>query len=476
PPPGPLDLDPESMRRLGYRVVDTLVERLARLDQSPAWQGASRPEMEARLREAPPAAPRDFHQLLDRLLHDVLPYAGRIDHPRFFAFIPSCPTWPGVLGDFLASGFNIFQGTWLESAGPSALELVVLDWFKEWIGYPAEAAGLLLSGGSAANLTALACARQTRLGAHSERAVVYLSQQGHSSMERAARILGFRPSQVRVLPVDHRFRIRIDAFRAALEQDRQAGLEPFLAVANAGATSTGAIDPLPELAALAAEQGVWLHVDAAYGGFAVLTERGREWLRGLEQAHSITLDPHKWLFQPYEAGCLLIREGRRLTEAFHVLPDYLQDTTVAGAEVNFGDRGIQLSRAARGLKIWLSIQCFGVDAFRTAIDRALDLALLAQKRIEASPALELLAPAMLGVVCFRRILPGAAVSEELLERVNAELVSRLAQSGLGMISSTRIDGRYAPRLCIMNHRSRLEDVERVLDWLETAPLQLPDKC
>jgi aromatic-L-amino-acid/L-tryptophan decarboxylase len=468
----PLELDAETMRELGYRIVDLLVERTTTLEATRAWRGASRAEMESRLREPPPEQPTDFEELLRRLAADVLPFAGHHDHPRFFAYVPSCPTWPGILGDFLASGVNTFQGTWLQSAGTSTVELVVIDWFRQWIGYPGQASGILLSGGSQANLTALACARETQPGGRSENAVVYLSSQGHSSVTRALRVLGFASEQMRALPVDERYRLRPDALAAAIENDVRAGRQPFLVVANAGATSTGAVDPLDELAAVCAESSVWLHVDAAYGGFAVLTERGRALLAGIEQADSITLDPHKWLYQPYEAGCLLVREGPLLSGAFHIMPDYLQDTAVGGVEVNFADRGIQLTRSARALKLWLSLQYFGVDAFRSAIDRSLDLALHAERRIDASPELELLSPATLGIVCFRRH-PAGTDEEGTLERLNSDLDRRLAESGEGMISSTRVDGRYALRLCILNHRSRAEDVERVLAWLESAPIAVP---
>ncbi len=464
-----LELDAETMRELGYRVVDLLVERLQTLDEARVWRGASRAEMESRLRESPPAAGSSFDEILRRLEADVLPFSGHHDHPRFLAYIPSCPTWPGILGDLLASGTNVFAGTWLQSAGASTLELVVLDWFRQWIGYGGQASGILVGGGSLANLTALACARETKAGGRGEAAVVYVTTQGHSSVIRALRVLGFRSEQVRALPVDERFRMRPDALAAAIEKDVRVGRQPFLCIANAGTTSTGAIDPLAEIASVCAEHDVWCHVDAAYGGFAVLTERGRRWLAGIEQADSVTLDPHKWLYQPYECGCLLVREGPLLGGAFHMLPEYLQDTAVGGVEVNFADRGIQLTRSTRALKVWMSLQYFGVDAFRAAIDRSLDLALLAEERVRASRELELLSPATLGIVCFRR-RPRNVAEEGTLERVNADLDRRLAESGIGLVSSTRVDGRYALRICLLNHRTQPEDVERVLAWIEAAPV------
>ncbi len=458
-----LDLTAAEMRAMGYAVVDRLVDRIEGLDGAPAWRGATRAEMRERLAPMAPGEPTPFETLLEELAGAVLPYRGSVDHPRFFAFVPSCPTWPGILGDLLAAGLNVFQGTWLESAGPSALELEVLSWFKEWVGYPESAAGLLMSGGSAANLTGMVTARTERLGASWDDGVLYVSRQTHSSVERAARILGFRSDRIRTIAVDDGFRMRPAGLRRAIVEDRARGLRPFLVVANGGATSTGAVDPLAELAEVCEGEGAWLHVDAAYGGFAILADRGRAALAGLGRADSITLDPHKWLFQPFEAGCLLVRRGRDLVDAFHIMPDYLQDTEVErgalpdDAEVNFADRGPQLTRSFRALKIWLTVRFWGLDRIRESVARGIALAERAEDRIRRSPTLELLSPAALGIVCFHG--PDG-------EAADAERIRRLSESGVGMISSTRVGGRYALRLCILNHRSRWEDVETVISHLE----------
>jgi len=464
----PLGLDPETMRRLGYQTVDMLVDRLSAVAEGPVIRRAGRAEMERRLNEPPPEAAQGFDEILDRLDDDVLPFASVTAHPRYFAFIPGCPTWPGALGDLIASVSNIENSSWLESAGPSELELVVLDWFKAWIGYTQEAEGVLGRGGSAANMTALGCAREAMLRAMSEQVVAYVSDQAHSSVARAARVLGFRPEQVRVLPTDERFRMRPDALSEAMDADLGAGRRPLFVAASAGSTNTGAVDPLPQLAEICKERGAWLHVDGAYGGFAALTGRGKRLLAGMELADSVTLDPHKWLYQPFECGCLLVRRGRYLREAFEITPDYLKDTEVAAREVNFADRGVQLSRMCRALKLWVSLKFFGVAAFRTAIDRSLDLAREAQERIEASDDLELLVPATLGVVCFRRRFENIDDEDELA-RLNAGLVEGLTASDKGHISSTRLRGRYALRMCILNHTSTSGDVERALDWIENAP-------
>jgi hypothetical protein len=251
-----------------------------------------------------------------------------------------------------------------------------------------------------------------------------------------------------------------------MDADIAAGLRPLFVSASGGSTSTGVVDPLPELARVTRERGAWLHVDAAYGGFAVLAERGRRALAGIELADSITLDPHKWLYQPYECGCLLVRDGEQLRTAFAMTPDYLRDSEAGHEEVNFSDRGLQLTRTSRALKIWLSIRYFGLDAFRAAVERSLELADFAARRIEESDSLALIVPPSLGIVCFRRRFPNA--NERELARLNDGLVDALERSGIGLVSSTRLDGRYAIRLCLLNHTSREEDVLEVLSFLETV--------
>jgi aromatic-L-amino-acid/L-tryptophan decarboxylase len=458
----PLALDRETMRELGHLVVDFLIERLE--EDGPPLRGASPTDLRARLGGPPPDGPHPLGDVLTRLERDVLPFRARVDHPRFLAFIPGSGTWPAALADFVASACNIYAGSWKESAGPSQVELEVLGWFKEWIGYPSDAAGSLTSGGSAANMTALACAREAKAGAMRDDLALYVSDQAHSSIARGARILGFRPDQVRVLPSDGNLRLVPATLATAIEADLRAGRTPLLASANAGATNTGATDPLPDLAEVCRRHGVWLHVDAAYGAFGVLSDRGRKELRGLELADSITMDPHKWLYQPFECGCVLVREGHLLRAAFELTPDYLRDSRAAEEETNFADLGLQLTRTSRALKIWVSLHTFGLDAFRAAIDRSLDLAEHAARRVEEGNALELLAPRSLGIVCLRRRFEGADEAEH--ERRNAALAAGLAASGVGFVSSTRLQGRYALRLCILNHTTGREDVDAVLDFLE----------
>ena len=441
------------MRALGHATVDALVDWLSD-EEAPPLRRGERDDLARRLAVVPEGS---FDAALRALLEDVLPFGSRSGHPRFLAYVPFDGTWPGALGDFVASAANVYAGSWQEGAGATQLELELLDRFKEWVGYPPSAAGSLVSGGSLGNMTAIACAREALVGAMRSDLVLYVSDQAHTSVGRAARVLGFRPDQLRVLPVDEAMRLEPATLADAIAADLAAGRHPFLVVANAGATSTGAVDPFAELAAVCSEHGLWLHADAAYGGFAVLTERGRAQLGDLAAADSLVLDPHKWLYQPYECGCLLVRNGAALRSAFELRSDYLRDAEAAPEAVNFADYGLQLSRTSRAFKLWLSLQTFGVDAFREAIDRTLDVAAHAAERIRASERLELAAQPSLGIVCFTR--DDGAVDG---------LVAALEASGLGLISSTRVDGREVLRLCILNHTTTEADVDAVLDFLERA--------
>jgi aromatic-L-amino-acid decarboxylase len=465
----PLGLDPELMRQLGYRTIDMLVDRISG-PAGPVVHSATPEELQLRLGMSPPEDPVAFDEILEGLERDVLPFVARLSHPGYLAFIPGEGTWPGALGDLIASALNVDTCWWLGASGPSALELVVLDWLRQWVGYPEQAAGVLLSGGSAANLTALACAREAQIGVMNDTAVVYLSDQTHSSLARAARTLGFRPEQVRVIPTDGRARMRVDALRNAIAADEAAGRKPLVVVANAGTTATGAVDPFHELSKVCRDRGVWLHLDGAYGAFACLTERGRQTLAGMEHADSITLDPHKWLYQPVELGALLVREGSALRRGFEISPEFLKDVEAADGEVNFSDRGLQLTRSCRALKLWISLRYFGVSAFRSAIDNCLDLALHAQDRIESSPALELMSAASLGVVTFRRH-PGDVDDEAILERINASIAERIERGGEVFISTARVRGRYVLRLCILNHSTSQAEVDRVLELAATLPVE-----
>jgi aromatic-L-amino-acid/L-tryptophan decarboxylase len=462
----PLAMDAEAMRRTGYAAVDALVARLADPEADPVLRRASPAEMRSRLGGPPPEQGAGLDAVLDRVIEDVLPYAARTDHPGYFAFIPCFTTWPAALAELTATAANPSPWAWMESPAATQIELEVIDWFRSWLGMPASTAGVLVSGGSAANLTALLVAREAA-GGPSEESVVYVSDQGHSSLARTARAMGLRPHQVRVLPSDDHWRLPPEGVAAAVQADRRAGRAPFAVCASAGSTNTGAVDPLGRLADVCAAEKLWLHVDAAYGGFAALTPKGRELLAGIGRADSVTVDPHKWLFQPLECGGVLIRDGARLARTFTVHPDYLDDTgTHDSGEVNLADWGLQLSRGFRALKVWMSVQAFGLAAFRTAIARNLDLASYAEELVRGQPELTVMAPATLGIVCFRREWPDCDEAET--ERRGIALADALARSGTALVSTTRLAGRHAIRLCVLNPTSSEEHIRRVIEHFAHA--------
>ena len=403
-------------------------------------------------------------EVMERVARDVLPLTVRLDHPRCFGFVPSAPTWPAIVAEFMAAGFNINQCTWLVASGPSQLELVVIDWFRRWLGYPEGAGGLFTSGGSAASVDAFVAAREA--AGNPERATVYMSDQSHSALVRAAMIVGVRRECTRMIPSDDGFRLDMDALARAVADDRAAGLSPVAVAANAGTTGTGAIDHLEAMADFCAAEGIWLHVDAAYGGFAAVTERGRHLLRGIEQADSIGLDAHKWFFQPYEAGCLLVKDENSLRNTFAFRPDILQDTVWGRNHPNFADLGLQLSRSARAMKVWMSVQTFGMAKFRRAVEKGMDLAARAEAHVRASPVLEVMSEATLGIVCFRVNPADNDIDEAALDKVNRTVLARMFWDDPAFMSSTLLRGTFALRMCIINHTTEWDDVRETLEAVE----------
>ena len=461
-----LEMAPEEMRRFGNLVVESVIRHFTALRDRPVVNFAQRDEMEALLRAPAPEEGRAAEEVLREFEEKIAAHQSHVDHPRMFGFIPGSGTFVGAMGDMLASGYNIYAGTWIESSAAHQMELVVIDWFRSWLGLPDTAGGTLVSGGSVANLTGLVLAREAQPGVDRDGGVIYTSELSHSSVDRAARILGFHAGQVRKVAVDDGLRLDVRALRSAVEEDMAAGLRPFCVVANAGDTSSGTVDPLPEVAALCAEHEMWLHVDAAYGGFAVLDDRGRKLLRGIERADSIALDPHKWLYTPFEAGCILVREFQTLYDTFNVLPDYLVDVAGGPRNVNFCDHGIQLSRSSRALKIWMTIKHFGLARFRAVIGRTMDLARYAQDLLEATQGIEVVSPAVLSVVTFRYV-PATAdgsreTNEAVIELTNQEILRRIWDSGRAMLTSSRIKGQYVLRICVVNHNTRRRDVDEVV--------------
>jgi aromatic-L-amino-acid decarboxylase len=453
-----LEFSSERMREIGYRVVDRLVEHISTLPSQPVGAKGDPAALRAALSEPAPEHGTEFEAVLEQLERDVLRNTMHVNHPRFFAYVPGPSNFVSVMADALISGYNVFAGTWISGSGPAAVELAVIEWLRTACGFPEGAGGLFVSGGTMANLTALAVARHVALGDRMDGATVYFSDQAHSSLEKALRVLGVPSENLRKIACDAEYRLPVRELERAIEKDRAARKRPFCVIASAGTTNTGAIDPLPELSRVCKDQGLWLHVDGAYGAAAVICDRGHELLAGLELADSLSLDPHKWLFQPFEIGCVLVRDVVQLRDTFLILPEYLKDTHQYSAEFNFTDHGLQLTRGFRALKLWMSIKVFGMAAFRTAVERGFALADFTEARLRKMPGWEIVTPAQMGIVCFR--YAGADDAAHL------RLVQTFLRDGFALITSTVLQGRTVLRTCTINPRTTEADIEETLDRLD----------
>jgi aromatic-L-amino-acid/L-tryptophan decarboxylase len=458
-----ISLSEDEMRKFGYTVVDLLVEHFANVRNGPVGAKGEPAKLISLFNVDPPEKGRDPNELLAQLERDVLPNNLHVDHPRFFAFVPGPNNFVSAMADALVAGFNIFNGTWLGGSAAAAVELGVVRWLCRICGFPESAGGLFVSGGSMANLTGLVAARHALLQDRIDGAVIYFSDQTHSSVERALRVIGFLPEQQRKLPSDDFFRLSIQTLREAIAADREKGLRPFCIVANAGTTNTGAVDPLNELSELAKEEKMWLHVDGAFGAAAILSERGASLLRGLEHADSISLDPHKWLFQSFECGCVLVRDVALLRSAFQIKADYLRDVHRVTLEFNPADHGVQLTRSFRALKVWLSLQTFGVAAFREAITRGFELAELAERELRAREGWEILSPAQMATVCFR-----FGKNDE----TQTQLVDLVMKEQFALLTSTEVRRAVALRLCTINPRTSEQDIIDTIDHLDRLTRKL----
>ncbi|MBI5085704.1 MAG: aminotransferase class V-fold PLP-dependent enzyme [Acidobacteria bacterium] len=453
-----LNWAPDELRRHGYAAVDALVEHCARMRDEPIRNIEPLDQLEAAFGQPPPEEGRPFEEVLGETTTRLLPNTMHVNHPRFFGFVPGPSNPTGAIAEMLASGFNVFAGTWMGGGAATVVERALLRWLASEIGLPDQAGGVMVSGGSHANLTALIVARETHPVGRNAEATVYFSDQTHSASERALRVLGFRPEQLRKLPSDSLGRIDLASLQGAIGCDAA----PFCVIVNAGTTSTGAVDDLPAIAGLCRERGLWLHADAAFGGAAVLSSRGKLALRGLEECDSVALDPHKWLFQPFDIGCVLLREEHLLADVFRIIPAYMNDVYRLNSEINFCDRGLELTRPFRALKLWMSLQHFGVAAFRAAIERGFQLAELAESRLRRNPAWQILTPAQMGVVTFRWH------GDEALQK---RLVDGMMASGYALLTSTIVSGRTALRLCPINPRTTDEEMNETIARLESLALQ-----
>ncbi|HLH67006.1 MAG TPA: aminotransferase class I/II-fold pyridoxal phosphate-dependent enzyme [Solirubrobacteraceae bacterium] len=444
-----LGMPAEQMRELGHWVVDRVVDHFATLAERPAIRTGEPASLLERLGGPLPEEPGDARAALEALTDVAFEHMQHGDHPRYFARVPGPSSFSGVLGDWLSTGFNALASSWGGGAGPATVELVAIDWLAALLGLPRGWEGLLVSGGSLANMTALAVARAQR-GA----GVAYLCDQTHASIRRALLALGWSAEQIRTLGSDERLRMDARSLADAVAADRRRGQRPAVAIATAGTTNTGAVDELEGIASVCAAEGLWLHVDGAYGAAAAACDAGRRALAGLELADSLVVDPHKWLFAPYDAGLVLVRHAGALERTFAMRPEYLADVQLEPGTVDFGNRGLELSRRARAVKLWLTLRMHGARALRDAVARGIELALIAQGMLERDPPWRVVTPAQLGIVTFTR--DGWDAGE------HAAAVARLTGDGYAALTSTSLRGRPALRLCTINPRTTEADLEGTL--------------
>jgi aromatic-L-amino-acid/L-tryptophan decarboxylase len=463
----PLEPGADEMRRMGRAAVEYLTAFIEGLEDAPANNVERGLEVAERIRAAPPEQGVPFETAM-REFADGVQSAYEPAGPGYLAYIPGGGLYAAALASFLAAGVNRFVN--LAGTAPAFVQVEenVIRWLCETFDLPSGSRGILTSGGSMANFSAIVTARRAKLPEDFLRGTLYVSGQVHASVTKAASLAGFPAANVRRVPVTQDLRLDARACADMVREDRASGMEPFFVVASAGTTNTGAVDPVDDLATLCADESMWLHADAAYGGFFQLTERGRKRFRGIERADSITLDPHKGMFLPYGTGSLLVRDGSLLREAHYSGAAYLQDV-VAGGEVlpNFSEYSPELSRDFRGLRVWLPLQLHGVAAFRDALDEKLDLARLAYEGLRGEDRLDLPWDPELSIVAFRLApRPGARAEEE--DDRNRALLERINASKRVFLSSTMVEGRFTLRIAILSHRTHRDRIDEAIEIIRNA--------
>ncbi len=463
----PLEPSADEMRHLVDQAMQYIIAHIESLPDQPAANTEGGAELARSLREPLPEQGQAYSELLQTLFQTAIPRSFNCAGPGYLAYVPGGGIFHAAVADLISDAVNRYVGVWAASPGLAQLEANVVRWLCDIIGYPASAGGFLASGGSLANFSAIFTARRERLPEDFLSGTLYTSSQTHHSVQKAALLAGFPARNVREIPTDEHFRIRPDALQHHIAADRQAGLTPFLILGNAGTTNTGAVDDLTVLADIARQHGLWLHVDAAYGGFFMLTRRGRAQLRGIERSDSITLDPHKGLFLPFGTGSLLVREREALKrahqgEAAAYLPGMQDDPDC----VDFCQISPELSRDFRGLRVWLPLKMHGVQPFRQALDEKLDLAAWATAELRKIPEIEIVAEPQLSIVAFRLNRPGLdmpalnALNHAWLEAINAH--KRV------LLTGTMLGDRFAIRICALCFRTHQDRMEMCLEDIRAA--------
>jgi aromatic-L-amino-acid/L-tryptophan decarboxylase len=470
-----LDMEGASFRQIGHRLVDQIGDFLEALPNGPVTRAES-PEAVRSLLEAGRGIPEsgaDTGELVSNTADLLFAHSLFNGHPRFFGYITSSAAPIGMLADFLAAAVNSNVGAWKLAPLATEIEAQTVRWIAEFMGYPADCGGLLVSGGNMANFVGLLAARTAMAGwdvrktgltgAESKRLCCYASEETHTWIQKAADMFGLGTDSIQWIPVDDKQRMDVSALERRIREDRNRGSQPFAVVGTAGSVSTGAVDALPEIAALCRDHKLWFHVDGAYGGIAALVPGAPDELRGLAAADSIAVDPHKWLYAPLEAGCALIRNPRDLLNAFSYQPPYYNFNDEA---INYFDFGPQNSRGFRALKVWLALRQAGRAGYLRMIADDMRLARHLHRILGAHPEFEVFTQ-NLSITTFRYVPEslrsgiGTEKVESTLNRINQELLNKLDESGEAFLSNAIIDGRYALRVCIVNFRTSFRDIEAI---------------
>jgi aromatic-L-amino-acid decarboxylase len=462
--PGSIDLTGAEFRRLGREVVDALADLLDSLPARPVSPGESAEEVRAALGSAPlpdrGTPPEELLREARELLFEHSTFSG---HPRFWAYIVGAPAPLGALADLLAAGVNPNVGGWSLAPIATEIEAQTVRWIAELVGYPAGCGGLLVSGGNMANFVGFLCGRRAvagedirSAGPGGRRLCVYASKETHTWIQKAADLFGLGTEAIRWIPTDSELRMDVGELERRIAADRLAGSRPLLVVGAAGTVSTGAVDPLAEIAAVCRRQGLWFHVDGAYGAFAAALPDAPADLKALAVADSVALDPHKWLYVPVEAGCALVRDPQHLLDTFSYRPPYYHLAKEAD-RLNYFEYGPQNSRAFRALKVWLALRHLGREGYVRSIGEDVALARELFLAVEAEPELEP-GTTNLSITTFRYVPDGAGRDEDFLNELNSELCTRLERGGEAYVSNAVVDGRFYLRACVVNFRTTTDDV------------------
>ena len=468
-----ISLDPsaDEMRRWGNAAVEAMSQYLSSIAQQRVYPNTSAAEIRQKLETVLPVEGSSFDHLLGIFNNAIAPLSRANAHPRMFGYVQSPGTAIAALADLLASTLNANLTAWRSAPAAVELERVTLDWIKQIVGLNADAAGLFVSGGSMANLAALAAARVAKMpsDASGQSMRIYASEETHYSINKAAALLGL--GHVHAITVDDRSKIRIGHLIECIEADRAAGLFPFCVVANAGTVATGAFDPLLEIREVARHFNLWMHVDASYGGFAVLAPTARQLFDGIAQADSVSLDPHKWLYLPVDCGCVFYRDAAPARAAFAHQAEYTKVFASNDEAFAFWDYGPELSRRFRALKVWMLLKGVGTRTLSNAIEKDLACARHLENLVCRSDDFEMLAPVELSIFCFR-YRPTLELLETELDKLNERLLVALQRDGSSYLSNAKVNGRFALRGCVMNYRTTPGDMEILLDDLRRVASDL----